>query len=150
MFTELICNDSLSLKTIINDAKASKSFGTFKTKCLHLHEILDTNSSQHKYLLFDKIIKKLHPNLYLDLEQIFELDRSKINFYQCRLNKEARLIFTIHKNSNNNEETFIPLIFDLNHCIYIKTDKNYDKNINSRSTEWDFKNDQERIKQYLL
>ena len=46
---------------------------------------------------------------------------------------------------NNN---IIPLIIDLNHCIY-NTKINYDKNI-GKSYKWDFKSSQEDIKDKLL
>ncbi len=147
-FRELICGTDVSLKTIIQEAKESKSLGALSKKLLHYHEIIDKNYCSYRYVILNSIIREKHPNLYEDLMQIFEMEPDNIKFYQCRLNKKSRLIFTILE--SDNESTFIPLLFDLNHTIYISDKKQYDDNKEFNNCRWDFREDQEKIKKFLL
>lgn len=94
-----------------------------------------------------KIIKKCHPSLYLDLVQLYENKNiSKIKFHQVKIAKKERLIFIQYKDLNN-IESIIPIIFDLNHCIYKNKDKNFDNN--KAIYGWNFKHKQKQIKEHL-
>ncbi len=147
-FRSLICDGSYTLKNIVEYASAAKNLGVLKNNLLHFHEIVDTNRYAYRYLLLNEIIRNKHPNLYEDLMQIFETNPNGIRFYQCRLSKQSRLIFTIVQNEQT--ECFIPLILDLNHVIYIKDDKSYDDNKKFNNFCWDFREEQEKIKKYLI
>ncbi len=77
------------------------------------------------------------------------LKLSDVEFYQCKINKGIRLIFTINENNlTGGESVFIPLLLDLNHVIY--RDETYDSNFKSLNYKWDLKSEQNFIKQELL
>lgn len=114
----------------------------FKNILRRFHHIKD----DHRDVLINNIIKKRHNNLYQQIEQFFSYTNLKnINFYQCKIDKQERLIFTIH-NGFNNKKIFIPLIFDLNHVVYKDENKNYDNKNLIDCYKWDLKNEQEMIK----
>lgn len=140
---KIIFNNKNSLIEIIKNVNKCKNFSNLKNILLHFHII----NNDHKYILLNEIIKKSHPNLYNQMEQYFSNDNyfKDLAFYQCRISKKERLIFTIHKNLKN-KLSFIPLILDLNHVIYIPKDKQYD-NLNLNGLQkWDLKKEQENIK----
>lgn len=114
-----------------------------------LNDIKHTRSHNWENIYKEKlfyVIKTCHPQLYKDIEEKF-LEKNKLldlNVYQLDLSSRIRLVF-IHS-----EEIIYPLILDLNHCFY-STKKNYDKNLNKGcKTEWDFKNEQQELKNNIL
>lgn len=131
-----------SLLTILNKIKKIKHSNQFLECFLHFHVL-----EKEKTHLFYKIISKRHPTLKCSLDQLY-FSYENDNLYQLKLSNLERLIFIFHKNKSTREEIFIPLLFDLNHCIY-KNDK-YDRNFKTRKENWDFKDKQQEIKNKLL
>lgn len=119
---------------LLNDLKRKK----------HFHDI----SSNKRIIVFEKIIKNCHKNLYKDLDQIMECYENveKIPLYQYPLTNRVRLLFIFH--NVNNKELIIPIIFDLKHCFY-ETKKNFDNNSKHENFTWDFKAEQKNIKEKI-
>lgn len=112
---------------------------------LHNHTINGINKEK---LL--KVIKKQHKNLYKDLAQYFQ-DFENIIYWQAKLSKSERLIYVIGKKySDNKNNIFIPILFDLKHCFYQSKNKKYDNNFNKMIFPWNFRGEQEQIKDKIL
>ena len=90
-----------------------------------------------------KILDKEHKNLKKDLCQLFE-DEDRIKFYQFKLDKSERMVFVIKSDS------FIPIIFDLNHVLYFDNKKGHKTTTSEKKYEWNFKNEQEEYKKRLI
>lgn len=144
-FDKLLYSNNQSLLIILNEVKKTKYFNEFKNSLLRFHSL-----EEEKKYLFYKIISKKHPTLKLSLDQLYS-SYKKYNLYQLKLSKSERLIFIWHKNILNEEEIFIPLLFDLNHCFYSNNkDKKYDNNFKKKKEDWNFKDRQQEIKYKLL
>ena len=146
-FDKLLFKVDHSLILILDkiDKYNEDNIENLKNSLIRFHSI-DNN---HRDILLNKIIKKHHPNLYGKIQQFFENYNLKdVKFYQCKMDKKERLIFTIHINDKN-RMTFIPLIFDLNHVIYKDEDKNYDNKNLIHCCKWDLREEQEKLKMKL-
>lgn len=145
-FEGIINENDYSLVKILEIVDKCNGINDFNNRLLKFH-VLDND---HKYILLNRIIKKSHPNLYYQMEQYFSDDNyfKDLDFYQCKISKKERLIFTIHL-SLDKKQTFIPLIFDLNHLIYCSSDKQY-HNLNLNDLfKWDLRSHQDKIKKFL-
>lgn len=92
------------------------------------------------------IIEKCHPNLYNDIFNILSEDKKidDIEILQFRITGRSRCVALI------NNEIMYPLLFDLKHCFYEYSKREFDNNKKQEKEEWDLKEKQEEIKRYLL
>lgn len=135
----------------INHIMQYKNISNYNTGN-HDH-VLDENGFN---ILYHQIICNCHPNLKNELQQLMEsldLSNKKINeyFYQFHLDtKSAEVVFAFCYNSND-QEIILPLIFDLNHCVY-KVDKNksYSYKYKKYWKNWDLKHEQEYLKSLIF
>lgn len=142
-FERIFYHDENSLVSTLKAIRKLKSTEDLRKEFSHFHII-----KNEKRNLVETIIDKCHKNLKNDLLQLFE-NMKKINYYQLKISNEQRLILVIRKKSNK-LDYFIPILFDLNHLVYRSKEINYDKNLNQKKYEWNFKKEQEDIKEKLL
>lgn len=138
----------VSSKIINKDTK--NQFCHIKHEINNITSLLSSKNNhwldqEHKIKLF-KIIKSCHPNLNENLEQSFLIKNkiSELNIFQLRINKRSRIICLFF------EDIIYPLIFDLKHVFYPIKDYNFDNNYKHENKDWDFKQNQNSIKQQLL
>lgn len=134
--------------------KHIKQFNDLKNSKTGCHDhILDENGFN---ILYRRIISNCHPTLKNELEQLMEPLYStdkKIHeyFYQFHLDtKSAEVVFAFFYTTNN-QEVVMPLIFDLNHCIYkVDEDKSYSYKYKKSWKEWNLKGEQDYLKSIIL
>lgn len=121
---------------IIQIIKQPSFNNIFNGKLSHCHQILKDEKLQK----INKIIDKCYPEARQVLDQFSGIEEyepnEKVKFGQVKIKRQQRLIFFIFK------DTFYPIFFDLNHCIYKEDDKDkkYDDNFNSKKEKWEFNN----------
>lgn len=144
----IFCKQHSLLSILISIKKCNSDIKEIKNVLIKFHDI----SGNHRDILLNKIIRKQHPHLYDQIEQYFSnINFKNISFYQCKIDKQERLIFTIHTDFKKQKTfIFIPLIFDLNHVIYKKDkEKNYENKNLIDCYKWDLKKEQEKYKMRL-
>lgn len=145
-FLDILFNKENSVKKFIKIVLKIRNINELESSLLHFHKIDNQHSEK-----INKIIKKCYPELLSEIEQNFissdcyQLwNDNELKYYQCKIFNEARLIFIIWK-ENENEYTVYPIILDLNHVIYPSENKQHDENKNVKDCKWNFKNKKTEI-----